>query len=211
MKRIAFTGPRPKKLCGYDIQKYGKFVASFSDYLKSYMTEDTEFISGGAQGFDQLAFWAVDGAKNDISSNISIKNTVYVPHKRQPEVWKKDGLFGQTQYAGMINAADSVRYIEGELYNKSEIVASLMARNHAMVDKADIVIALYPDDKWKTEMGSGTAECMRYAHNKGKTIHQVTFEIDNDGNLIPTNLYKIEPKKDAEPIRISMDFSSEKE
>lgn len=45
--------------------------------------------------------------------------------------------------------------------------------NEAMVDDADIVIALYPFDMdWKT-MSGGTANCMRYAHRNHKPIQQI--------------------------------------
>ena len=48
-----------------------------------------------------------------------------------------------------------------------------------MVDSSNLVIALYPDDSWTTAKG-GTAECMRYAKSKNKTIIQLKYKINNN-------------------------------
>lgn len=206
MKRICFTGKRPKDLFPtqkdrYDRSKYTKFIEMLSTYLISEITEDTAFISGGAQGFDQLAFWAVDLIKSRIDSKFSIKNIVYVPHKRQAERWASDNsLFSKTDYDNMLRQADSVKYIYGDLYTGLEISRALTERNHAMVNNSDLVIALYPDDGWKTSSG-GTAECMRYAYNNNKPINQITYVINDAGELIPTDLLRIKPNDTTETLR----------
>ena len=207
MKKICFTGRRPKDLAGYkDASKYSKFIDMMATYLASEVTDDTTFISGGAQGFDQLAFWAVDIAKSRVNGNFMVKNVVYVPHKRQPDGWASDdGLFGKTNYQNMLNSADSVQYLKGDLYDKSEIVRALYERNHVMVDNSDIVIALYPDNQWK-DLKGGTAECMRYAHSHGKPIKQITYTINDDGELIPTGLLQINPGKEPVTLRASLEM-----
>lgn len=59
---VCFTGHRANKLCGYDINKYTDFVDQLVIALEDYTLDHniTNFITGGAQGFDQLAYWAVN-------------------------------------------------------------------------------------------------------------------------------------------------------
>ena len=56
-----------------------------------------------------------------------------------------------------------------------------MQRNQEMIDASDMVIALYPDETWKTSKG-GTAAAMKYASKKNKPIYQVKYII-NGGKL----------------------------
>lgn len=193
MNTICFTGRRPNVLAGYDdIDKYAKFIDYLADLLESYVTDDTTFITGGAQGFDQLAFWAADIVKARVNK-FSVRNVVYVPHKRQPVIWRsEDGLFGKANYRKMIAKADFVKYLRGDIYDKHEICEALIARNHAMVSDSNYIIALYPDDSWRSASG-GTSECMRYAHNRGKLIKQITYTINNDGELIATGVVPVQP------------------
>lgn len=63
---VCFTGHRPKSIFPinpYDESRrkdYQKIVDRIADFVCSmYNKGFTKYISGGAQGFDQLAFWAV--------------------------------------------------------------------------------------------------------------------------------------------------------
>lgn len=189
MNTIAFTGPRPKSLCGYDIDAYKYFVDNLSAWLKNtYCKEPIRFITGGAQGFDQLAFWAANRAKFE-NPSIPVKNEIYVPFRGQETAWEKDGLFGQNNYKDMLKAADNVLYLKNELQDKHLIVKALFERNHTMIDNADALIALYPDDSWRTKKNSGTAEAMRYALKCKKPIQQITFTTEK--MLKPTNIITI--------------------
>lgn len=179
MLKVCFTGRRPNVLGGYDKKNYIEFVNKLIDYLKTYVTEDIEFITGGAQGFDQLAFWAVDELIHRNNTEFNIKNIIHVPFKGQERRWLKYGLFGQNEYRAMLNKADDIVYLNDELDDKYEIIKALYDRNHSMVNTSDMVIALYPDDSWKTEKG-GTAECMRYAKSKHKKIIQLKYKIENN-------------------------------
>jgi uncharacterized phage-like protein YoqJ len=182
MSTVCFTGRRPKDLCGYDVNKYQTFLSQLVTSLDTlYVNGARKFISGGAQGFDQLAFWAVNALK---TKHPNIENVVYVPFKGQERRWARQGLFSIQDYNRMIQKADEVVYLKDELYDSREIVKALMSRNHDMVDASDFVVALYPDDDWKTSKG-GTAECMRYANDKNKSIYQLKYEITN-GELIIT-------------------------
>ena len=57
-----FTGPRPKNLFGYDDDEAYKYLLAVTKEVVDlfYYYGYRYFISGGAQGFDQIAFWAVN-------------------------------------------------------------------------------------------------------------------------------------------------------
>ena len=63
---MCFTGRRPKDLFGYNHDAYIPMVEAIKRDLRGFVSNGyTEFISGGAQGFDQLAFWAVNALKRE--------------------------------------------------------------------------------------------------------------------------------------------------
>lgn len=190
MKTICFTGRRPKNLCGYVKENYINFVGQLTNIISDFIDDDVTFITGGAQGFDQLAFWAVDIILRENKTKYNVKNIVYVPFRGQSRAWLSDGLFGQKEYKCMISHATDVRYINNELTDKRQITRALFQRNHEMVNSSDIVIALYPTDDWRTSNG-GTAECMRYAHSKNKNIVQLKYTI-TDNRLNVENVKIIE-------------------
>lgn len=171
---ICFTGRRPKDLWGYEKSNYVPLVNQLKEILKTlHSCGYIRCISGGAQGFDQIAFWAVNALKRE---GYYFENVVYVPFKGQSSVWKAEGLFSQKEYNLMLGLADEVVYVgEKTSEEKSEITQLLHNRNHAMVDNSDYVIGLYPDKSWENaDKPSGTAECLRYAKANGKKILQIT-------------------------------------
>lgn len=182
-KTVCFTGRRPKYLCGYNGSSYIMFQKYLTSYLEEmYLVSDVKtFISGGAQGFDQIAFWAVDSLKERYSD---IKNIVYVPFRTQSSAWKDYGLFSKSEYNKMLDRADDVINVSGVISPSDYRQAAklLMKRNDAMIDNSDIVIALYADDDWQTASG-GTAEAMRYAIKNSKEMIQLKYRIEND-NLV---------------------------
>jgi uncharacterized phage-like protein YoqJ len=184
-KTFCFTGPRASKLCGYNIDNYRDFVDELKEKIYGICKAETQnnrnekitFISGGAQGFDQLAFWTVDSVKYH-HPELNIENVIYVPFKGQSRVWGDDGIFGKKQYEVMLKKADRTVFLKNELTDRREIVKALTERNHAMVNDSDCVIALYNDD-YKTARGSGTAECMRYASDTKKNMMTIRYDMDN--------------------------------
>lgn len=123
----------------------------------------TDFISGGAQGFDQLAFWAVNIVKKKYPD---IRNIVYVPFKGQERIWLATGLFSQAEYNLMLELADEVVYLaEVDVNDYKQITKALYGRNHAMCDASNAILGLYKDTGFRTEKKSGTAECLRYAES----------------------------------------------
>lgn len=169
---ICFTGRRPKNLYGYDKEKYNDLVDYLTKLLeKKYEEGYRTFISGGAQGFDQLAFWAVNRLKKQ---GKDIKNIVYIPFKGQERTWLGKGLFSKEEYNLMLSLADEIVVcsdIDVTSCMKYELTIALHHRNHMMVDNSDLLIGIYPDDSWKDDcVKGGTAECLRYANDKHKDI-----------------------------------------
>jgi uncharacterized phage-like protein YoqJ len=162
-----FTGSRPKNLAGYNKSHYTKLVSELTDYLDKFLdawddnpTFTVKFITGGAQGFDQLAFWTVHNLKTKRSN---ICNTVYVPFRGQERRWRMDGLFGQREYQLMLKLADEVVYLH-DTPNQNEVRRLLFERNHRMVDDSQHLFALCNDREWLSKRPySGTTECMHYA------------------------------------------------
>ena len=175
-RTCCFTGRRPKDLCGYDHNAYKEFTKDLVASLETLYADGVRtFISGGAQGFDQLAFWAVEIFKKQ---HDDVQNIVYVPFCGQENRWKEDGAFGQSEYNKMLKKADQVVFLQENLSDYREISKALMDRNKKMVDASDIVVALYPDMTYRENTG-GTAHCMRYAEENDKPICQIEYKIEN--------------------------------
>lgn len=172
-----FTGRRPKDIHGYDKDAYAPIIAYLGQVLESlYQNSFRNFISGGAQGFDQLAFWTVDLLKKQ---HKDIMNRVYVPFPKQPSRWAKYGLFSQKEYHDMLTVADEARILNPDPDPKKgfgTIVGLLHGRNHVMVGDADLVIAFLTGDNidWRNAKG-GTAECIRYAVSQNKPILSIIY------------------------------------
>ena len=174
MKTMCFTGRRPKDLFGYDKNAYIPMMEALKNALREHISNNyTRFISGGAQGFDQLAFWAINRLKEE---GHNITNIVYVPFKGQERIWRPEGLFSQKDYRLMLKLADEVVIItEGDVTSKYDIIKAMHERNHAMVAEADAVFGLFPDMSWKeSTTKGGTAECLKYAATKKKPIFQLS-------------------------------------
>lgn len=188
-KTICFTGPRPKQLFGYNRERYNPIVHFYKNLIRDAFLYHgyNRFLFGGAQGIDQLAFWAAYAVK---SEGRDIKLVIYVPFKGQEESWSQTGPFSQSEYRQMLQKADEVKVICPELdRNDASVpekdlthmaVKALYERNHAMVDDSDLVYAFYPDESWMDETTrDGTAACMRYAMESGKFMSQIVYNPRN--------------------------------
>ncbi|KAF6620538.1 DUF1273 family protein [Paenibacillus sp. EKM102P] len=183
-RTLSFTGHRPNKLgnCYSLMDKQSKYIKSkietvLIDLIKNEGVE--RFITGGAIGFDQIAFWTVQGLKNTDYSEI--KNIVAIPFKNQASKWTD--RVTQHWYTKMLDTADEVVYVdEMPLYRVEGVpigeyhVAKMQKRNEYMVDKSRIVVAAWDGTK------GGTGNCCRYARKVGKTLYtlrpQNDFELD---------------------------------
>lgn len=173
-----FTGARPKDLHGYEHDAYLPLVEFLTDLVLDLNEQGVgRFISGGAQGFDQLAFWSVNRAKNAAPELI---NDVYVPFPFQAVRWRDEGLFGQKEYQLMLRKADTVKTVstDPDPDNFYEAVQKLHGRNHAMVADSDMVVALLVighNEDWRNAKG-GTAECIRHARSRSKPVLGVYYD-----------------------------------
>ena len=171
-KTLCFTGHRPSGLFGYGLdvstqEQYNALTKELVDILhKLHRKGFSRFITGGAQGVDQLAFWAVDFIK-DYYPMDNIDNVVYVPCVEQWKRWKPTGRFGQNEYFQMLDIATDVVYVSEKPYRGPQ---DMVRRNHAMVDNSDAVLAVYGKSEYYQNTKGGTAECMRYADKRGLPI-----------------------------------------
>lgn len=160
MFTIAYTGHRPKDLLGYNAD-YRPIFNQIKDHLKSILDknpgENFTVITGGAQGVDQMAFWAAYHLKQ----SYNITNVLAVPFKGQEERWPELTKFGKKEYRTMVSKADKVEILSD---NNDNAVQKLDNRNRWMVDHSDILICVTPYENILTRPG-GTGNCVRYASN----------------------------------------------
>lgn len=179
-RTVCFTGHRPKYLGGYDMKN--PTMMNLKERLLSTIEElikegyDT-FISGGALGTDQAAFWCVEILKRE---HPHIRNVVASPYldqgkerHRDPETGKMVGWTAEQAmwYKKMIQRADRVIYVDQEEYYARDSRTSvgkhsnwkLNIRNEYMVDHSSHVVAVWNGVKAK----SGTWNCIHYAQQSG--------------------------------------------
>mgnify|MGYP004503052629 CR=1 FL=1 len=171
MKTITFTGHRPNKIYGYDL-KNPKYL-TLSKKLESILEEEikngyTNFIVGGALGFDTVAFLTL----KNLRTKYSIKITIAVPFEEQYISWSDKDI---RLYHWMKSIADKVVFVDTiEGYNRTSVKAGkfhkekLKIRNEFMVENSDYLISL-----WDGDYKSGTAHCINYAkkHLNGPIIN----------------------------------------
>ena len=168
MKRIAFTGHRPIKLYGYNMDNkyYDKLKIILKDMLKYEICEydaDT-FITGGALGFDTLAFDVVKDLIDDYGGN----HVLAIPFEKQPIKWS---IEDQVKYKIIKQFSACIYVDEYEEYNIKGVrtgeyhPAKLQKRNEWMVDNCDLLIGC-----WDGVKKGGTWNCLKYAMNLGKEI-----------------------------------------
>ena len=174
-KVISFTGQRPKDMLGYkdNYDPMRRYLESIVSYFYDYFDVKT-FITGGAQGIDQLAFWAVQNVKKQ---HPDIQNHVYLPCKNIDSRWMDTGLFSKQEFSLILKKADKVLYVSEEEYQSNE---QYLNRDAKMVSDADIVIGVLGAGlDFTTHLKSGTAATMRYAKQHNKEIYQVSFSVSN--------------------------------
>ena len=162
MFTISYTGHRPKDLLGYKAD-YRPVFNQIKEHLKSILdqhpNESFMVITGGAQGVDQMAFWAAYHLKTEYD----ITNVLAVPFKGQEERWPELTKFGQKEYRIMISKADKIELLSDSHDNA---IQKLDERNHWMVDHSDVLICVTPYENILTRPG-GTGNCVRYASKVG--------------------------------------------
>ncbi len=166
MITVAFTGHRPNKLWGYNTERmeYDKLfmllIDTIEKIIKEQYPEEKEFIliNGMALGVDQLACAAsllVKKRMKDKDKNIMVEAAIPCLHQE-----KKWPAATQKKYHDLLKHVDKITYVHKGEYNYS----CMQERNKYMVNKADIIIAV-----WDGSNG-GTGNCVRYAQSKNKEI-----------------------------------------
>jgi uncharacterized phage-like protein YoqJ len=146
---ISFTGHRPNKLGGYKLPNatYNKVCQQIEQKLIELKPD--KVISGMALGIDQ---WAAN-----IARKLKIPFIAAIPFEGQEKAWPKQS---QDTYHKLLGFADEKVYVCPPGYAASK----MQIRNEWMVDKCDILIAV-----WDQTPG-GTANCVKYAQSVGKQI-----------------------------------------
>ena len=167
--RIAITGHRPGGLrdaSGRPID-LDAAVAAFTAWIDEKAAARgygvLTVITGGALGVDQEVAAAVErlrDAPRGARSVAVVRSCVVLPFP--PEVlgarWRAADV---ERLRGLAARADEV---VGPLY-EAYSVGGLHARNHRMVDAADVVVGF-----WNGTRAGGTYACLRYALSRGKPM-----------------------------------------
>lgn len=177
---VCFTGHRASKLCGWDPNKYKTAHNQLVELVKKLCADGyTDFITGGAQGFDQMVFWAVNKVQTE-NHELPIKNRLYVPFKGYECRWAPYGCFGQEEFRTMVSLADEVRYTLPCLpSSKSEINKALFRRNSDMLKDSSLLVSF--TDPTETNKSGGTYGCIKTAKEQGKEILSINYSIAPSG------------------------------
>ena len=168
--KICITGYRPNKLparYGYNIcsAAYQDLAVAIRTALVTEMLlqadVDVECISGMALGVDQLFVEVVNEFRNRrFWAGLNWQMTAAVPCRGQEKKWP---IASREKYHKLLALCDKVYYVT----NGSFTPTCMEDRNRWMVDNSDAVIAV-----WDGKSG-GTANCVRYARQKGRTVYYI--------------------------------------
>ncbi len=113
----------------------------------------TNFICGGAIGFDTLAAESVIMFRK---TNPMVRLIIAVPCRGQHERWN---TYQQKKYEGILKQADEVKYLSDSYYD-----GCMQKRNEYMVDKSEYCIAYFRNH------AGGTLKTIMYAKEKGMSV-----------------------------------------
>ena len=148
-RTCCFTGHRM-------ISKENKiFVAEKTYEICEELIKDgyTDFIAGGALGFDTIAAQCVLKLREKYEN---VKLILAFPCKNQCKGWKSADV---EIYEEILKKADEIIYVSEEYYPEC-----MKKRNRFMVDESSVCIA------YLTRMSGGTAYTVTYAVEQGKKI-----------------------------------------
>lgn len=137
--------------------KIEKIVLNLNHEIESLIAQGvTDFISGGALGFDQVAASLIIAKKE---MGYQIRLMFALPSKNQDEFWTNEqkGL-----YHNILAEADEVIYVSEEYTN-----GCMKKRNHYMVDQSAYCICAL------LRTMSGTDQAVRYARQQGLKVINV--------------------------------------
>ena len=151
---IAVTGHRPKKLWGYDIDgpRWQALQARFESELLARGCTDA--WTGMALGADTVFARAVLALRD---KGVPIRLRCAIPCRGHSARWLPES---RREYDRIPALADEVALVSDAPYAP----ALMQRRNEYMVDRADLVLAL-----WDGASG-GTGNCVQYARQKGVPV-----------------------------------------
>ncbi len=160
---IALTGHRPGALAGYDLS--APFYQLLEDRLyrigrKALERYDQLVLrSGMALGADTVWSQTIIRLKEEFPERVYF--VAEVPVRSQPDRWigEKDKL----RWREHLGKSDQIR-----IYGESYGVKYLHARNQGMIEKANLLIAV-----WDGSEQGGTAGAVKYATKIGRRIHRI--------------------------------------
>lgn len=152
---IAVTGHRPQSLWGYDLTEphYKQLYNILFEKLKQY--KPTHCMSGMALGVDTIFAYAVLKYKKEINPECVLECAI--PCRNHPCRWNKES---QDRYSKILQKANIVTLVTDEEYKPW----LMQKRNEYMVDKCDLLIAVWDGSK------GGTGNCVNYAKKQNRTI-----------------------------------------
>lgn len=157
-KKCCFTGHRPKALpFGYNENEAGciKLKELLYENIEKLITKNgvTHFISGMAIGVDIYAAEAVLKLKEKYPK---ITLECAIPCKTQTNKWGKNW---RERYSNILSRSD-----KETLLQMHYTTDCMMKRNEYMVNRSDVVIAVWNGTK------SGTGKTVNYAIDNGKKV-----------------------------------------
>lgn len=178
---VCFSGHRASKLCGWDSSKYTELKTQLVELVENLANQDYDtFITGGAQGIDQLVFWAVNEVKK---TRPNITNWVISPFPGHESRWAKYGLFSQDEYQKMLKAADKVTMTMYTKPNTSRgIGTALTIRNIDMLHNSQALCAFMNQEELNDPyMHSGTKNCIDAARRANMRVFIHEYDITDLG------------------------------
>lgn len=159
-KTCAFTGYRPSKMpWGYDETdaRCVEFRFRLREALEYLIGQGyTDFLSGGALGFDQMAAEIVLSLREKYPW---VRLIMVIPFDGQADKWSREQ---RGRWLEIIEASDRVIRISHE-YDKGVF----FKRNHYLVENADLLLAAFDGQP------GGTAGTVAYAKRHGVRVVRI--------------------------------------
>lgn len=160
---VALTGHRPNKLAGYDLghQFYVRLQARLEALLVEGLGkhEHLSLHSGMALGADTVWSMAALNVREQHRDRISF--VAEVPVMTQSQRWPS--RVDRDRWASHLAVADEVH-----VYAQAYSPQCLWARNRAMIDAAQLLLAV-----WDGQPGGGTAGAVDYAQKHGVRVYRI--------------------------------------
>jgi uncharacterized phage-like protein YoqJ len=160
-KVMCFTGHRPTQLGGYRGPEAERIQNNLFGHLARVVERAARagfvtFISGGAQGTDQIGAEAVINRRKN-PEFAHIKLVVARPYPTQFKVWPD---YARERFFAIIREADVVVDVSPDPHANWK----LQVRNQWMVNYSELVVGVWNGSK------GGTWNCLQYAKKKRKNV-----------------------------------------